>query len=98
MAQVRPPDLLWSLSAVGAAYAREASGEFQQAQDAYQRVIDAKPVGLSVEAYLGKGRAAEQRQDVETAIEAYAAVLDRFPARAGALGLQDKIEVLKAHR
>jgi tetratricopeptide (TPR) repeat protein len=98
MAEVRPSDLLWSLSALGVAYALEASGEFKQAQEAYQRVIDAKPVGLSMEAYLGKGRTAEQRQEVETAIGAYAAVLDRFPARAGALGLQDKIEVLKAQR
>ena len=95
-AQGQPTDLLWSLASLGTAYALEASGEFRQAQDAYQRVIDAKPSGLIMEAYLGKGRAAEQSHDVETTIVAYSAVIEQFPARAGALGLADHVEALKA--
>jgi hypothetical protein len=51
-----------------------------------------------MEAYVGKGRAAEQSHDVETAVAAYAAVIDQFPARAEALGLADKVEALKARR
>jgi tetratricopeptide (TPR) repeat protein len=98
VAQVQPSSLLWSLAALGTAYALEAGGDFRQAQDAYQRVIDAKPVGFVLEAYLGKGRAAEQSHDVETTIAAYSAVIEQFPARAGALGLADKLEALKAHR
>ena len=98
VAQVQPASLLWSLASLGAAYALETSGEFRQAQDAYQRVIDAKPVGLVVEAYLGKGRAAEQNHDVEATIAAYSAVIEQFPARAGALSLADKVEALKARR
>jgi tetratricopeptide (TPR) repeat protein len=97
-AQVQPTNLLWALASLGAAYALEAQGDFRPAQDAYQRVIDIKPAGLIVEAYLGKGRAAEQSQDVETAIAAYSAVIEQFPARAGALGLADKVEALKARR
>jgi tetratricopeptide (TPR) repeat protein len=98
MAQVQPADLLWSLASLGTAYALEASGDLRQAQDAYQRVIDAKPAGLMMEAYLGKGRVAEQSHDVETTIVAYSAVIEQFPARAGALGLADKVEALKARR
>jgi tetratricopeptide (TPR) repeat protein len=98
MAQVQPTDLLWSLASLGTAYALEASGDFRQAQDAYQRVIDTKPAGLIMEAYLGKGRAAEQSHDVETTIVAYSAVIEQFPARAGALDLADKVEALKARR
>jgi hypothetical protein len=41
---------------------------------------------------------AEQNQDVETTIIAYSAVIEQFPARAGALGLEDKVEALKARR
>jgi tetratricopeptide (TPR) repeat protein len=98
MAQVQPSDLVWSLASLGTAYALEASGEFRQAQDAYQRVIDAKPAGLIMEAYLGKGRTAELSHDVETTIVAYSAVIEQFPARAGALGLADRVETLKAQR
>jgi tetratricopeptide (TPR) repeat protein len=98
VAQVQPPTLLWSLAALGTAYALEANGDFRQAQDAYQRVIDTKPAALVMEAYLGKGRAAEQSHEVETAIAAYAAVIEQFPARAGALDLADKVEALKARR
>jgi tetratricopeptide (TPR) repeat protein len=98
MAQGQPADIVWSLAALGTAYAFEASGDFKQAQDAYQRVIDAKPAGLIMEAYLGKGRVAEQRHDMETTIAAYSAVIERFPARAGALDLADKVEALKARR
>jgi tetratricopeptide (TPR) repeat protein len=98
VAQVRPTNLLWSLASLGTAYALEASGDFKQAQDAYQRVIDAKPAGFIMEAYLGKGRAAEQSHDVETVIAAYSAVVEQFPARAEALGLADKVEALRAHR
>jgi tetratricopeptide (TPR) repeat protein len=98
LAQVRPPALLWSLAALGTAYALEANGDFRQAQKAYQRVIDTKPAGLVMEAYLGKGRAAEQSHDVDTAIAAYAAVVEQFPARATELGLADKVEVLKSRR
>jgi hypothetical protein len=61
-------------------------------------VIDAKPVGLIMEAYLGKGRAAEQSHDVDTSVAAYSALIEQFPARAGALGLADKVETLKARR
>jgi tetratricopeptide (TPR) repeat protein len=98
MAQAQPTDILWSLASLGTAYALEASGEFGQAQEAYQRVIDAKPAGLIMEAYLGKGRVAEQNHDLETTIMAYSAVIEQFPARAGALGLADKVETLKSRR
>jgi tetratricopeptide (TPR) repeat protein len=98
MAQAQPADLLGSLASLGTAYALEASGDLRQAQDAYQRVIAAKPAGLMMEAYLGKGRVAEQNHDVETTIVAYSAVLEQFPTRAGALGLADKVEALKARR
>jgi tetratricopeptide (TPR) repeat protein len=98
LAQGQPPDLVWSLAALGTAYALEASGEFRQAQDAYQRVIEAKPAGLLMEAYVGKGRTAELSDDVETTIVAYSAVIEQFPARAGALGLADRVEALKARR
>jgi tetratricopeptide (TPR) repeat protein len=90
--------LCWSLASLGTAYALEASGDFRQAQDAYQRVIDAKPMGLVVEAFLGKGRAAEQSHDIDTTVAAYSAVIEQFPARAEALGLADKVEALKGHR
>jgi tetratricopeptide (TPR) repeat protein len=98
VAQGQSAGLCWSLASLGTAYALEASGDFRQAQDAYQRVIDAKPMGLVVEAYLGKGRVAEQSQDVGTTITAYSAVIEQFPAQAEALGLADKVETLKAHR
>ncbi|HSF32077.1 MAG TPA: tetratricopeptide repeat protein [Candidatus Tectomicrobia bacterium] len=98
VAQGQPISLLWSLASLGTAYALEASGDFKQAQDAYQRVIEANPVGFVVEAYLGKGRVAEQSHDVDTTIAAYAAIIDQFPARAGALGLADKLEALRARR
>ena len=98
MAQMQPTDIVWSLASLGTAYALEASGEFRQAQDAYQRVIDAKPLGLIMEAYLGKGRTAELSHDVETTIVAYSTVIEQFPARAGALGLADRVETLKARR
>jgi len=98
MTQVQPTDLLWSLASLGVAYALEASGEFRQAQDAYQRVIDAKPAGLIMEAYLGKGRTAELSHDVETSIVAYSVIIEQFPARAGALGLTDRVEALRASR
>jgi tetratricopeptide (TPR) repeat protein len=98
MAQVQPTDILGSLASLGTAYALEASGDLRQAQDAYQRVIDAKPAGLIIEAYLGKGRVAEQNHDVETTIVVYSAVIEQFPARAVALGLADKVEALKARR
>jgi tetratricopeptide (TPR) repeat protein len=98
MAQVRPTNLLWSLASLGTAYTLEASGDFRQAQDAYQRVIDAKPAGFVMEAYLGKGRVAEQSHDVATAIAAYSAVIEQFPARAGALRLADKVAGLNARR
>jgi tetratricopeptide (TPR) repeat protein len=97
-AHVRPTSLLWPLASLGMAYALEAGGDARQAQDAYQRVIDARPMGLVLEAYLGKGRAAEQRHDVETTIAAYSAVIEQFPARAGALGLADKVEALKVQQ
>jgi tetratricopeptide (TPR) repeat protein len=97
-AQAQPTDLLGSLASLGVAYALEASGDFRQAQGAYQRVIDTKAAGLVMEAYLGKGRVAEQNQDVETTIVAYSAVIEQFPARAGALGLADRVEALKARR
>jgi tetratricopeptide (TPR) repeat protein len=98
MAQVQPSSLLWSLAALGTAYALEANGDFTQAQDAYQRVIDAKPVGFVMEAHLGKGRAAEQSPDIDTAITAYSAVIEQFPTRAEALNLAEKVDALKARR
>jgi tetratricopeptide (TPR) repeat protein len=98
MTQVQPTSVLWPLASLGLAYALEAGGDSRQAQDAYQRVIDARPVGFIQEAYLGKGRAAEQSHDVETAVAAYSAILEQFPAQAGALGLADKVETLKAHQ
>ena len=98
VAQVQPTSLLWPLASLGIAYALEAGGDSRQALDAYQRVIDAKPMGFVLEAYLGKGRAAEENHDVETAIAAYSAVIEQFPIQAGALGLADKAEALKAHR
>ena len=94
-AEAQPASLLWTLASLGTAYAMEASGEFKQAQTAYQRVIDAKPMGFVIEAYLGKGRAAEQDHDVDTALSAYAAIIDQFPSRAEGLGLVDKVEALK---
>jgi tetratricopeptide (TPR) repeat protein len=98
VAHTRPTDLLWSLASLGIAYGLEASGDFRQAQDAYQRVIDTKSAGLAIEAYLGKGRVAEQNQDLDTTITAYSAVIEQFPARAGALGLAEKVESLKSRR
>jgi tetratricopeptide (TPR) repeat protein len=98
VARVQPASLLWSLASLGTAYALEGSGDFRQAQDAYQRVIDTKPAGFIMEAYLGKGRAAEQSHDVDTVMAAYSAVMEQFPARAGALGLADKVEALRAPR
>jgi tetratricopeptide (TPR) repeat protein len=98
VAQVQPTNLLWPLASLGMAYALEAGGDSRLAQDAYQRVIDARPVGFIQEAYLGKGRAAEQNRDVETAVAAYSAVIEQFPAQAGALGLADKVEALKAQQ
>jgi tetratricopeptide (TPR) repeat protein len=98
VAQGQPISLLWSLASLGTAYALEASGDLKQAQDAYQRVIDAKPVGFVVEAYLGKGRVAERSHDVDTTVAAYVAVIEQSPARAGALGLADKVEALRARR
>ncbi len=98
VAQVQPTSLLWPLASLGMAYALEARGDSRQAQDAYQRVIDARPMGFVLEAYLGKGRAAEQSHDVETCIAAYSAVIEQFPAQAGALGLADKVEALKSHQ
>jgi tetratricopeptide (TPR) repeat protein len=97
-ASVQPTDLLWTLASVGTAYALEASGEFKQAQEAYQRVIDAKPMGFLLEAYLGKARSAAQGHDVDTALTAYAVVVEQFPARAEAMGIVDKVEALKARR
>jgi tetratricopeptide (TPR) repeat protein len=98
VAQTQPGNLLWTLASLGTAYTVEARGEFKQAQEAYQRVIDAKPMGFLMEAYLGKGRAAEQNHDTDTALAAYAAVVEQFPSRAETLGIADKVEALKAGR
>jgi tetratricopeptide (TPR) repeat protein len=98
VAQAQPGNLLWTLASLGTAYTVEARGEFKQAQEAYQRVIDAKPMGFLMEAYLGKGRAAEQNHDTDTALAAYAAVVEQFPSRAETLGIADKVEALKAGR
>jgi tetratricopeptide (TPR) repeat protein len=96
--QAQPGNLLWTLASLGTAYAVEASGEFRQAEEAYQRVIDANPMGFLIEAYLGKGRAAEQGHDTDTALAAYAAVIEQFPSQAEAMGITDKVEALKASR
>ena len=97
-AQAQPGNLLWTLASLGTAYTAEARGEFRQAQEAYQRIIDAKPMGFLMEAYLGKGRVAEQGHDIDTALAAYATVVEQFPSRAEALGIADKVEALKAGR
>jgi tetratricopeptide (TPR) repeat protein len=97
-AEAQPTSLLWTLASLGTAYALEASEEFKQAQAAYQRVIDAKPMGFLMEAYLGKARAAEQDHDVDTALTTYAAVIDQFPSGAETLNLIDKVETLKGRR
>jgi tetratricopeptide (TPR) repeat protein len=89
------PALLWSIASMGSAYALEASQEFKAAQEAYQRVVDAKPMGFLLEAYLGKARTAEQSQDRETALAAYTAAIEQFPGRAEGLNLADKVEALK---
>jgi len=94
-AQAQAPGLLWSIASMGSAYALEASQEFKAAQEAYDRVIDAKPLGFLLEAYLGKARTSEQNQDRETALAAYTAVIEQFPARAEGLNLADKVEALK---
>jgi hypothetical protein len=80
--------------AAATAYLRAAA----EAQAAYQRVIDAKPMGFLMEAYLGKARAAEQDHDVDTALTTYAAVIDQFPSGAETLNLIDKVETLKGRR
>lgn len=98
IARAQPGNLLWTLASLGTAYTVEARGEFNQAQEAYQRVIDAKPIGFLMEAYLGKGRAAAQNHDTDTALAAYTAVVEQFPSRAEALGIADKVEALKAGR
>ncbi|MBI3328224.1 MAG: tetratricopeptide repeat protein, partial [Nitrospinae bacterium] len=96
LAQVGQPSVLWSLAALGVAYALEASGDLKGAQDAYQRVIDANPAGFVTEAYVGKGRAAEGGNDLETAIAVYSAVIEKFPLQAETLGIADKVAALKA--
>jgi tetratricopeptide (TPR) repeat protein len=98
MALTQSSSLLWTLASMSMAYALEADQQIEPAQEAYQRVIDAKPTGFLLEAYLGKGRVAEQRQDVETALTAYSTAIELFPARAEALGLADKVAALKAPR
>jgi len=97
-ARAQPNNLVWTLASLGRAYALEAGGAFEQAQEAYQRLIDAKPMGFLVEAYLGKGRVAEQSHDIETALTTYTAVVEQFPARAEAMGIVDKVEALKGRR
>lgn len=97
-AQAQPTSLLWTIASMGSAYALEAGQEFKLAQEAYQRVINVKPMGFLLEAYLGKGRAAEQGQDIDTALAAYTTAIEQFPARAEGLGLTDKVEALKGSR
>jgi cytochrome c-type biogenesis protein CcmH/NrfG len=96
LAQAKPTSLLRALAALGTAYAFEAAGDLKQAQEAYQRVIDARAPGFVLEAYLGKARVAEASHDLDTAIAAYAAVVEKFPAHAESLGLVEKLEALKA--
>ena len=50
---------------------------------------------VSSEAYLGKARTSEQNHDRETALAAYTAVIEQYPARAEGLNLADKVEALK---
>jgi cytochrome c-type biogenesis protein CcmH/NrfG len=96
LAQAKPTSLLRALAALGTAYTFEAAGDLKQAQEAYQRVIDAKIAGFVLAAYLGKARVAEASHDLDTAIATYAAVVEKFPTRAEALGLVEKLEALKA--
>jgi tetratricopeptide (TPR) repeat protein len=86
------------LAALGIGYAREAAGQLEQAQAAYQRLIDAKSAGFVLEAYLGKGRVAEGANHIDQAIAAYTAVLEQFPARAEGLGMAEKVEALKGRQ
>jgi tetratricopeptide (TPR) repeat protein len=97
-AATQPTRLLWSLATLGAAYALEGSGEWQRAQEAYQRLIDTQQAGFLLEAYYGKGRALERGNDLDGAIAAYAVVVERYPASAQTLGIADKIETLQARR
>ena len=96
LAQTDPNTLLWPLAALGVGYALEAAGNLEQAQAAYQRVIDAKSAGFILEAYLGKGRVAEGNNNRDQAIAAYTAVIEHFPAHAESLGIAEKIEALQA--
>ena len=98
LAHVDQSSILWPLAALGTAYALEASGDLKGAQDAYQRVINANPVGFVGEAFVGKGRAAERGGDLETAIAAYSAVLEKFPLQAEILGIADRVAALKARK
>jgi tetratricopeptide (TPR) repeat protein len=97
-AQANPRKLLWPLAALGVGYASEAAGNLEEAQLAYQRVIDAKSAGFVLEAYLGKGRTAEGLNQVNEAIAAYTAIIEHFPARAEGLGVAEKVEALKARQ
>jgi tetratricopeptide (TPR) repeat protein len=94
----KPARLLWPLATLGLGYALEASGEWHRAQEAYQRLIDTQQAGFLVEAYLGKGRAAEHNNDFDSAIAAYSTVVERYPAYAQMFGIADKIEALQARR
>jgi len=98
LARANPNTLLWPLAALGVGYAFEAAGNLEQAQAAYQRLIDAKSAGFVIEAYLGKGRVAEGNNHLDQAIAAYAAVIEHFPARAEGLGIAEKVEALKARQ
>jgi tetratricopeptide (TPR) repeat protein len=98
LARADPDKLLWPLAALGVGYALEAAGDLEQAQAAYQRVIDAKSAGFGLDAYLGKGRVAEGSNDLDQAIAAYTAVIEHFPARAEGLGMAEKVEALKARQ
>jgi tetratricopeptide (TPR) repeat protein len=93
-----PNSLIWPLAALGIGYAWETAGQLEQAQAAYQRVIDAKSAGFVLEAYLGKGRVAEGANHIDQAIAAYTAVLEQFPARAEGLGMAEKVEALKGRQ
>ncbi len=98
LAQAKHESVLWPLAALGVGYALEGAGDLREAQEAYQRLINANAAGFVVEGYMGKARAAEGRNDLESAIAAYSAVAEKFPVRAEALGIAEKVAALKGRK
>ena len=98
LVQAKHERILWPLATLGVGYTLEAAGDLKGAQEAYQRVIDANSAGFVLEAYMGKGRAAEGRNDLESAIAIYSEVAAKFPLQAEARGIAEKVAALKARK